>query len=128
MVQYTTKTAVVIAAAVAALTACSEPAASTDLPQNEQRYINGVYDQASEQGVAFPYGGEEHVLELGYAACHDLKTTDPSTLIRQIQNVHPDTTGSPAPVAQSLVGGAELHLCPDVGDDYADHLEGQSSE
>ncbi|GAA4835012.1 hypothetical protein GCM10025787_13490 [Saccharopolyspora rosea] len=94
-----------------ALASCGgEVAASTDLPQDEQDYLNAVYRKASEVGSGIHGYGDEKNLDLARRVCAELEGgRTPAEVAREIRQTNGHAV---AEMATYIVGNAETYLCP----------------
>ena len=99
--------------AVAALSAgCGGSGGRDDA--SEQAYLDGLYAAARDKGSGIHGYGDERVLRLGRDACSRLADGElPGDVVADY--VAQDVRGVSS-VASEVVGFAELHLCPEVGD------------
>ncbi|TQN30636.1 uncharacterized protein DUF732 [Haloactinospora alba] len=83
------------------------------ISEDEQAFLDALYEDAKEQGSGIHGFGDEDNLELGYAVCSDLEDgMAPTEVVQSLQPDDGEDEETPiSKVASPLVGHAQTYLC-----------------
>lgn len=85
----------------------------SDLPENEQAFLDALYEDAREAGSGIAGLGDQDNIDLGYAVCEDLEEMAPTEVVQSLEKPSGEETPI-SKVASPLVGQAQIYLCPDA--------------